>query len=313
MIIYGGATEKPQYKPRITEDFITLDDIEKYSKETNNEVDDEQPIEEEVKQITEEKQQLTEDQKEQLIRQMSGDSEYLKKQLSQLSVEGQLEMLLDIYHTNQMDDPKFLQKIQKEYCFAESVLYKLCTLIGLSDDVSKTFSKAYLETKLAVQDTTAYKALSSTFEFIKQWSGLLVIVLFEWIMFAIVSNTLEFMRDVLSENSALVEAITSHIDSGVGWAKTGLNAAGWVGSKLPGFTWALDGLSALLTNSLNYWGQFQKMLENRLLIDGFAYYSGYVLLATCGVVLLLWAMYLLYGVFSEVNEITRFCGENIEP
>lgn len=255
--------------------------------------------------------EISEDEKQQLIKQISGDSEYLKEHLSKLSVEAQLEAMIDIYQSEQRKDPEFLKRLQENYCVAESMLYKLCTLIGVPDEIAKSFTRQYLKLKSTTQDTYVYKALQGTFDFVMSWKGLLVILLFEWLIVVYTQKTFIFLGSFVNEMGPQIAEMSLFLNSVVGNTQWFLSILSYLNNKL--FSYDVPGMiSSSLTTVFNSGNDIVTKLGDYTYLDIFENYAGWVVLITGGVVLLLWGYYLLQATLQEIDKTNEFCGKNIK-
>ena len=255
--------------------------------------------------------EISEDEKQQLIKQISGDSEYLKEHLSKLSVEAQLEAMIDIYQSEQRKDPEFLKRLQENYCVAESMLYKLCTLIGVPDEIAKSFTRQYLKLKSTTQDTYVYKALQGTFDFVMSWKGLLVILLFEWLIVVYTQKTFIFLGSFVNEMGPQIAEMSLFLNSVVGNTQWFLSIVSYLNNKL--FSYDVPGMiSSSLTTVFNSGNDIVTKLGDYTYLDIFENYAGWVVLITGGVVLLLWGYYLLQATLQEIDKTNEFCGKNIK-
>lgn len=254
---------------------------------------------------------LTKTEKEQLIEQIANDSEYLKKELEKLPPEQQLEMMLDIYQTEQMDDPDFLKKLQDNYCIVESVVYHMAMAIGAPEAAAKKFSEWYLQAKLSAAGLPGLSVIQGTYSFLKGWLGLLLLVLIEWVVLSIIDGYFMLIEDFLIEHNEPISHITTWIQRiiqalGVFSASTAdiakeIPILSWVTSAMiNGFEFFL-GNNSVLSDLVT--GEYSAIVEH---------YGMWMMLITGGIAVFIWGYHIISAVMSEINNITEFCGKKIK-
>lgn len=307
---------KAARKRRYAEYYDTKDDESDDESETGD--DESETGDDEKKGIDDEI--LTQTEKEQLVEQITGDSEYLKQELEKLSPDGQLEMMLNIYQSEERDDPEFLKKLQENYCFAETTLYKILITVGVDDNTAKDFSAWYLKQKLSGASTIEWTIIKSTWGFVttKKFFILMALIVYEWIFSTLLGVGISAIHDFLVTNNNAVTRINHWIGIGIDntqqlnkYLTPYLEKIPLIG-KASSYTLKLiERMSAYFINTWTDVDGIHEKLASTYYKDIIEYWSLPILMVTGGVIIVMWLYYIISSVIDGIELTMKFCGENV--
>lgn len=256
---------------------------------------------------------LSSKEKEEIVKQITKDAEYLKNTLEKLPVEKQIEMMLEIYVLKDMNNPELLQKIRENHCYLESILYKILTKIGVSDETARSFSKKYIKLKSKGILKTSFKALEGTYDFLRGWLGLLAILVFEWIAYLFLSKGLILLSKFLRTYSTIFESIFS-------WAGLTLNVFSfavewgtWIPSLMVPLLGKITNIVLYITTTMFGWTKFiYNDLAGAVYVTAANIISFWVFTLTAGVAVFIWAYYLISSIVKEHDVILEFCAQEMK-
>lgn len=243
--------------------------------------------------------------KEKLMKHMIKDTEYLIDNLKDLPPEDQMRVLINLYHENESKNPKILKKIREQYCFMETMLYRLLIKINVSPEKAKSFSKRYVQLKSSGTTGKIFKSFSDFFEKGKALKYL-VLLIFEWISYLAIHKGLTLISDFLIAYGSIIPYINKFF-SGVSGIIVYL------------ISFINDTTAKYLSKAINYiinlWageGGIISNLESNGYIDSLGSIFFYIFMLTGGLAMITWAYYLISSIMSEYDDIVKFCSGEID-
>lgn len=319
LIMHGGATQKHNDVSNILDDVLNIDDNDSLKL-----IENLPSLDNPKQQMTmtkQEGQQLTNDEKNEIASELEFNVEQVKEGIKHLSVEDQLETLLNMMNKQLRKDGDMANQLRKDYCYSQTTFYKMLILFGYNEDDSSLFSEWYVKSAFMIGGTTEWTTIKSTFSFMRNWKGLLSLILFNVWMYtramyaASGSNTggLGLIRQFLADNNGTIGTIKVMLSGQVGM----------VGKVIEYTGYAVDAISENLANWLNldvinaYLGSMVNTIDNTE--DYFLNHYGYDVIVLSfwgvigflGVAVFIWSIYVFSAMLKEVSEVEQFCAEEL--
>ena len=315
MLIYGGADKKPLPNLRVTDDFITVEDLLGPNAENPNEEDQQKTVDAaKVKQTNN-----TQD-TQVLYDTIMNSVDSANSEFKSMEVNKQLETLLNLMGSQIKENTALANKVRNEYCYAETVFYKILTFVGISEENAKTFSKWYIETAYIGRTSVTWRLISNTFSFMYNWKGLLAVVVGNiWLYNWIDQGGLEFIHDFLANNENTIQYIKWLAETTIGVGGKAIEWGAWLANPVLS---QLGSINSMISSRIDL-SSIRDFLVGKLdQLDNLQDYiagggfdadvlnvSFWTMITFAGLAVFIWAIYMLYDLVygSLETNVSEFC------
>lgn len=257
---------------------------------------------------------ITGDEKDQIMDEIFVNTEDVKESIKNLSIEDQLQVILNMMGDNIKNDSKLAERVRNEYCYTQSVFYKIFTLLGFSDEQSSTFSKWYIQNTYILGNSIEWNTIKATFSFVWNWKGLLGMLLGSmWVYSMRMAGALDPIHQFLADNNQTYGWIKATISAQIGLVVKGVgvidssieyineNLGEWINLNS-----IVEFLNAKMDNIVDLEKYVNSELDGDVLL-----LSSWAVIGFLGISIFIWGMYVLSNVWESTSEIEKFCGEDV--
>lgn len=303
MMMFGGETNTHKYQEETFDDDLEsrLKDIFETEVTPTEKLDNTKTVEKTNEDIVVES---TSNIKEEIIGEILENAEDITNNLKNLDVNEQLQIILKMMGDELQKDEQLLEKIRQEYCYATTVVYKIMTLLGFSKEKASTFSKWYINNVFIAKNNIAWSTITSTFEFMWNWKGLLVVTIsqvwfYMWVKGGGIGRyMIPWMKDA--------QDFINFVEAGqTFFGGLGITALHYLNKLLPE-KWAIETVIDYLKASQNMVFDAKKYIYTGLTRDTL-FVVWWMMIPFLGIAVFMWIIYVFYGLTSSVDEIENFC------